>query len=274
MEGLLQLLSLDDFFWRALWGGMGLVLVTGPLGCFVVWRRIAYLGETMSHSALLGVALGLLLGLNITWGVLMVALTIALLLFLLQQRRELASDAVLGMLSHASLALGVVIVSLMSWLQVDLMSVLFGDLLALGVEDLLWIYGGGAVVLLILLRIWRPLLALTVDRELAQAEGVPVVRLELLFMVLIAVVVALAMKVIGMLLVTALLIIPAVTARQFSSTPEQMALGAIVVGAISVTVGLNLSMIWNTPTGPSIVISAVTLFFLSLLRALQPGAGR
>lgn len=225
---------------------------------------MSYLGDTMSHSALLGVALGFLLGVNITLGVLMVAISIALLLFLLQKRRELTSDAVLGTLSHASLALGVLVISMISWLQIDLMSYLFGDLLAIGVEDLLWIYGGGAIVLSILFIIWRPLLALTVDRELAQAEGVPVVRVELIFMVLIAVVVALAMKMIGMLLVTALLIIPAVTARQFSNTPERMAAVAVMVGGVSVVAGLNLSMWLNTPTGPSIVVSAVTLFFMSL----------
>ncbi|MBT3347858.1 MAG: iron chelate uptake ABC transporter family permease subunit [Thiotrichales bacterium] len=255
---------LDDFFWRAILGGVGLIIVSGPLGCFVVWKRMSYLGDTMSHSALLGVALGFLLGVNITLGVLMVAISIALLLFLLQKRRELTSDAVLGTLSHASLALGVLVISMISWLQIDLMSYLFGDLLAIGVEDLLWIYGGGAIVLSILFIIWRPLLALTVDRELAQAEGVPVVRVELIFMVLIAVVVALAMKMIGMLLVTALLIIPAVTARQFSNTPERMAAVAVMVGGVSVVAGLNLSMWLNTPTGPSIVVSAVTLFFMSL----------
>ena len=135
---------LDDFFWRAILGGVGLIIVSGPLGCFVVWKRMSYLGDTMSHSALLGVALGFLLGVNITLGVLMVAISIALLLFLLQKRRELTSDAVLGTLSHASLALGVLVISMISWLQIDLMSYLFGDLLAIGVEDLLWIYGGGA----------------------------------------------------------------------------------------------------------------------------------
>lgn len=261
---LIELLALDDFFWRAFWAGMGLVVVTGPLGCFMVWKRMSYLGDTMSHSALLGIALGFLLGLNLTLGVLMVALSIALLLFILQRRRELASDAILGTLSHAALALGVLVISLMSWVRVDLMGYLFGDLLAVSVNDLYAIYGGGAVVLMILLSQWRNLLAVTVDQELAEAEGVPVVPLQLLFMVLIAVVIALAMKMIGMLLVTALLIIPATAARHFSRTPEQMALGAVVVGWISVAGGLNLSMFWNVPTGPAIVTTAVMLFFLSL----------
>ncbi len=259
-----ELLALDDFFWRAFWAGMGVVAITGPLGCLVVWKRISYLGDTLSHAALLGVALGFLLGINLTLGVLMVSLTIALLLFMLQRRRELASDAVLGTLSHAALALGVVVISLMSWVRVDLMGYLFGDLLAVAVTDLYWIYGGGILVLLLLCSQWRNLLAVTVDEELAAAEGIAVIPLQLLFMVLVAVVVALAMKVIGMLLVTALLIIPATAARHFSRTPEQMALGAVVVGWIAVVAGLNLSMVWNVPTGPAIVSSAALLFFLSL----------
>lgn len=265
MSSLIELLALDDFFWRAFWAGIGMVLVTGPLGCFVVWKRMAYLGDTLSHAALLGVALGFLLGISLTLGVLMISLAIGLLLFGLQRRRELASDAILGTLSHAALALGVLVISLMSWVRVDLMGYLFGDLLAVAVSDLYWIYGGGSVVLAMLFWQWRNLLAITVDEELAAAEGVPVVPLQLLFMVLIAVVVALAMKMIGMLLVTALLIIPATAARHFSRTPEQMALGAVVVGWIAVAAGLNLSMVWNVPTGPAIVTSAALLFFLSLM---------
>jgi len=269
MAGVTELLALDDFFWRAFWGGMGIVMVTGPLGCFVVWKRMSYLGDTMSHSALLGIALGFLLGINLTLGVLMVALSIALLLFLLQRREELASDAILGTLSHAALALGVLVISMMTWVQVDLMSYLFGDLLAVAVDDLCSIYAGGGLVLMVLLWFWRPLLAITVDEELAEAEGVAVIPLQLLFMVLVAVVIALAMKMIGMLLVTALLIIPATAARHFSRTPEQMALGAVLVGWVSVSGGLNLSMLWNVPTGPAIVTTAVVIFFLSLFASLR-----
>ena len=263
----------DDFFWRALLGGVGVVLMAGPLGSFMVWNRLSYLGDTLSHAALLGVALGFLLGVDLTLGVLMTSLTIALLLFMLQRRRELASDAILGTLSHASLALGVLIISLMSGLNVDLMGYLFGDLLAVSMEDLYWIYGGAIVVSATLLVIWRPLLAMTVDEELAEAEGVSVIPVQLLFMVLIALVVALAMKMIGMLLVTALLIIPATAARHFSRTPEQMAAGAVLIGWLSVVGGLNLSMQWDVPTGPAVVTTAVLLFFFLLLASLVKKSG-
>ena len=256
---------LDDFFLRSLLAGAGVALVAGPLGCFVVWRRMAYFGDTMAHSSLLGVALGFLLGIDLMLGVFAVALVVALLLFAFQRQRQLASDAVLGTLSHASLSLGMLVISLMTWVRVDLMSYLFGDILAVDVEDLLWIYGGGGVALGVLLWIWRPLLAVTVDEALAQAEGIPALRLQLVFMLLIAGLIALAMKIVGLLLITSLLIIPATAARRYSRTPEQMAMGAALVGVASVGLGLTTSLHFDTPSGPSIVVAAVLFFLCSVV---------
>ena len=256
---------LDDFFWRSRLAGAGVALVAGPLGCFVVWRRMAYFGDTMAHSSLLGVALGFLLGIDLMLGVFAVALVVALLLFAFQRQRQLASDAVLGTLSHASLSLGMLVISLMTWVRVDLMSYLFGDILAVDVKDLLWIYGGGGVALGVLLWIWRPLLAVTVDEALAQAEGIPTLRLQLVFMLLIAGLIALAMKIVGILLITSLLIIPATAARRYSRTPEQMAMGAALVGVASVGLGLTTSLHFDTPSGPSIVVAAVLFFLCSVV---------
>ncbi len=259
------MMILDDFFWRAVIAGMGVAIVAGPLGCFVVWRRMSYLGDTMAHSALLGVALGFFLEVNLMLGVFAVALVVALLLFFFQRQKQLANDAVLGTLSHASLAMGVLMISLMVWVRIDLMAYLFGDILAVSLVDLYWIYGGGFFILLTLFLLWRPLLAITFDQELAQAEDVPVVRVELLFMLLIAAVIALSMKIIGILLVTSLLIIPVSAARRFSRTPEQMALGGALIGMASVGLGLGASLQIDTPSGPSIVISAVMFFFAANL---------
>ena len=219
----------------------------------------------MAHSSLLGVALGFLLGIDLMLGVCAVVLVVALLLFAFQQQRQLAGDAVLGTLSHASLALGVLVISLMPWVRVDLMSYLFGDILAVTVEDLLWIYGGGVVALGVLLWIWRPLLAVSVDEALAQAEGIPAMRLQLLFMLLIAGLIALALKIVGILLVTTLLIIPATAARRYSRTPEQMAVGAALVGVVSVGLGLTTALHFDTPSGPSIVVAAVIFFLFSVV---------
>ncbi|WP_340119430.1 metal ABC transporter permease [Pelagibius sp. 7325] len=266
---------LDDFFTRALVGGIGVALVAGPLGCFIVWRRMAYFGDTMAHSALLGVALALLLEIHITAGVFAITAAVAFALLLLQRQRALPTDALLGILSHSTLALGLVLVAFMAWVRIDLLSYLFGDLLAVSRVDIALIYGGGAAVLAILAAVWRPLLASTVSEELAAAEALRPERARLIFMLLMAGVIAIAMKIVGILLITSLLVIPAATARRFAGGPERMAFLAAGIGALAVALGLFGSLELDTPSGPSVVVAALLLFLLSLagLAWQRPGGG-
>ena len=254
---------MPDFLLNALLAGLALALVAGPLGSFVVWRRMAYFGDTLSHAALFGVALGLMLDVNLTLAVAVGCVLLALLLVTLQQRQPLASDTLLGILAHSTLSLGLVSLSFMDDVRIDLMGYLFGDLLAVGPSDLAWIIGGSALVLLMLIPLWRPLLAITVHEELAKVEGLPVAGIRLALMLLIAVVIAVAMKIVGVLLITSLLIIPAAAAQRHARTPEQMALGASTLGIVAVCLGLTLSWFEDTPAGPSIVVSAAALFLLS-----------
>ena len=256
---------LDDFFIRALLAGIGVALVAGPLGCFIVWRRLAYFGDTLSHAALLGVALALLLELNITLAVFTVAALVSLLLLGLQRRAGLSSDALLGLLAHSSLAIGLVALAFMTWVRVDLMSFLFGDILAVSRSDLAVIFGGGGAVLGVLAWIWRPLFAATVNREIAEAEGQNPRRTDFVFMLLLASVIAIALKIVGVLLITAMLIIPAATARRLVSGPEQMAIVAAGAGVAGAVGGLFASLQWDTPSGPTIVVTSVCLFLVALL---------
>lgn len=252
---------MDDFLLRALLAGLAVAMITGALGTFVVWRRMAYFGDTLAHSALLGVSLGVLMDINLSLAIVLVCLLLALLLVGLQNQRKLASDTLLGILSHSALALGLVAVSFAENVRIDLMGYLFGDILAVGQNELWWIGGGSLLALGLLIWLWRPLLAMTVHEELAQVEGVRVGRTRLLFMLLIALVIATAMKVIGILLITSLLIIPAATARHYARTPEQMALLASLAGMLAVGGGLFGSFQWDLPAGPAIVVSAAILFF-------------
>lgn len=254
---------MDDFALRALAAGIGVSLVAGPLGCFVVWRRMAFFGGTLAHSALLGVALGFLLGINLTVGTVLVCGVVALLLILLERNPQLSSDTLLGILAHGALAFGLVVLAFLDTVRVDLMGYLFGDILAVTPADLAWIWGGGIVVLGVLLTIWRPLLAITVHTDLAIVEGVPVGRTRVVFVLLLALTVALAMKVTGLLLVTSLIIIPAAVARRLSRTPEQMAVLAVIVGCLSTAGGLAGSFAADVPTGPAIVVVACVLFAVS-----------
>jgi zinc transport system permease protein len=256
---------LDDFFVRALIAGIAVALMAGPLGCFIVWRRMAYFGDTMAHSALLGVALHLMFQLNMVAAVFAVAVAISVILILLQRRQALSADALLGILSHATLAIGLVLVAFMTWVRIDLLAYLFGDILAVNKNDIAMVWGGGAIVIGCIVALWRPLLAATVNAELAEAEGLKPERARFLFMVLMALVIAIAMKIVGIMLITSLLIIPAATARRFSATPEMMAVMASIIGVLAVTGGLYGSLTYDTPSGPSIVVAALILFLLSLL---------
>ncbi|MBD8492172.1 zinc ABC transporter permease subunit ZnuB [Pseudomonas syringae] len=254
-----------DFLMYALLAGIALALVAGPLGSFVVWRRMAYFGDTLSHAALLGVALGFLLDISPTVAVTVGCLLLAILLVTLQQRQPLASDTLLGILAPSTLSLGLVVLSFMHEVRIDLMAYLFGDLLAISPTDLAWILGGSALVLALIVALWRPLLAVTVHEELARVEGLPVLTLRLTMMLLMAVVIAVAMKIVGVLLITSLLIIPAAAAQRHARSPEQMALGASMLGVVAVCAGLTLSWFKDTPAGPSIVVAAAGLFLLSFV---------
>lgn len=256
---------LDDFFVRALLAGVGIAIVAGPLGCFIVWRRLSYFGDTLSHAALLGVALALILEVNITLAVFFVSALISIVMVALQKRSELSSDALLGLLSHSALALGLLALSFLTWMQVDLMGLLIGDILSVSKTDIAIIYIGGACVLLILIAIWHQLFAATVNFELAKAEGLNPDRANIIFMLLMAMVIAIALKIIGVLLITAMLIIPAAAAKRISSGPELMAVFASAIGILSVVTGLYGSLKFDAPSGPSIVVASLVFFLLGLL---------
>lgn len=256
---------LDDFFVRAVLGGIGVAIVAGPLGCFVVWQRMSYFGAAIAHAALLGLALGFLFDVEPLLGIIVVSVLFAVGIVGLQRRSYLASDTILGIFAHVALALGVVVVSFMETLRVDLMSYLFGDILSVGRLDLLWIYLGGALSLAVLVWVWRPLLAVTVHQDLAAAEGIAVERCQLIFTLLLAAIIAIAMKVVGVLLIISMLIVPAAAARYVSRTPERMAVMAVLIGILSVGCGLGASLQWDTPSGPSIVLVAFLMFLLARL---------
>jgi zinc transport system permease protein len=259
---------LDDFLVRAALGGIGLTLATGPLGAVVVWRRMAYFGDATSHAAILGVAIALSLQLPVSAGVLVVAMAMALTVSSLAAKGW-AMDTTLGVMAHAALAFGLVAISFVPGVRGDLQSYLFGDILAVTRGDLVFIWGGAAVVLGLLLWRWQALLTATLSEELAYASGINPARERLVLTIALALVVAVALKVVGALLIAALLIIPAAAARALSRTPEGMAIGAALIGVASCLLGLALSLWQDTPAGPSIVTAAAVIFAVSALLSPQ-----
>ena len=255
---------LDDFMTRATLAGIGVALAAAPLGCFVVWRRMAYFGEATAHAAILGVALALALQVSIFAGTLAMALVMAMLVTILAGRGY-AIDTVLGVLAHAALAFGLVAVSFLSGIRIDLSAYLFGDILAVSQADLAVIWGGATFVVALIAWRWSPLLAATLNDELAYAGGFDPKREKLILTLALAVTVAVAIKVVGVLLIASMLIIPAAAARSLARTPEAMAMIAAAIGAVSAVAGLRAAYLLDTPAGPSIVCVAAVLFAGSAL---------
>ena len=255
---------LDDFMIRAALAGMGVALAAAPLGSFVVWRRMAYFGDATAHAAILGIALSLALQVSLFAGVMTAALVMALAVTMLAGR-GFAMDTLLGVLAHSALAFGLVAVSFLSGIRIDLMSYLFGDILAVSHTDLMVIWGGAFLVIGLISWRWTGLLTSTLSEELAYASGFDPRRERLILTIALAITVAVAIKVVGVLLIAAMLIIPAAAARPLSRTPEQMVIIAAAIGSISAVVGLQAAYSLDSPAGPSMVCVAAILFSLTSL---------
>ena len=247
--------------------GLMLAAISGPLGSFVVWGRMSYFGDTLAHSSLMGMTIGLLLSIKPLFGVLFTTLAVAAVLAFSQRQNKLANDTILGIIAHGTLATGLVIASQLEGMRVDLMAFLFGDLLSVNYQDVTWVAAICVVLAGLLWRYWADLLNTLVSSEIARAEGVPIDRMRLLLLIMLALLVAVGMKVVGALLITAMLIIPAASARRLAATPEQMAGMASLTGVLAVIGGLVTSFLWDTPTGPSIVLCACLLFAASQLKS-------
>ncbi|MEO9896212.1 MAG: metal ABC transporter permease [Paracoccaceae bacterium] len=260
---------LDDFMTRAALAGIGVAFAAAPLGCFVVWRRMAYFGDATAHAAILGVALSLAFSMSIFVGTMAIALLMALTVSVLSGRGY-AMDTLLGVLAHSALAFGLVAVSFISGVRIDLMAYLFGDILAVSRGDLAVIWGGAALVVALIAWRWSALLMSTLNEDLAHASGIDPKREQLALTLALAVTVAVAIKVVGVLLIAAMLIIPSAAARPLARTPEGMAIIAGMIGMLSVVIGLRAAFVFDTPAGPTIVcMAAITFLATSVIRNVR-----
>ena len=248
----------------SLLAGLSLTCLTGPLGTFVVWRRMSYFGDTLSHAALLGVAFGFLLNINLFYAIILVTLILAIGLLWLESQKQLPVDTLLGILAHSALSLGLVVISLMNNIRIDLMGYLFGDILSITMFDVYQIVICVVTIGLLLVWRWNHFLFITVSEELAFSHGIDVPITKFILTILLALTIGIAMKFVGALIITALLIIPAATAKYYAKNPESMAIITILIGMISIIGGILFSLCYDTPTGPSVVLSNTCLFFISL----------
>lgn len=258
---------METFIIRAIVAAIGISIIAGALGCFVIWKRMSYFSESISHSALLGVALGLSSGLGTHIGLVLVGTIFSLLIVVLQQRKFLSSDAILGIFSHIALSLGIVVLTLVGGANIDYFSLLFGDILSITNQDIIWVYLVLIIIITLLFFFWQRLLLLTLSQELAKAEGVKQTFYQLLFMFMIALSVSVSVQIVGVLLITSLLIIPPAIAKVFARSPSQMVFRSILVSILAVILGLGASRVYDVATGPAIVLVLGILFILSQLVA-------
>jgi zinc transport system permease protein len=263
---------LDDFLVRAVIAGLIMVAIAAPMGCLMVWQRLAFLSDTLGHAAVMGVGLGLLLQVQPIFGVLAVALLIVFSLSRVTSFNTALSEATLAIISHTGLAGGIILVGLMPAPAVNLEAILFGDLLATTVTDLAVLLTTTVLLLLLLLHHWRAFVAVSVSREMAQAEGIEVRKVQFLMYIMIALLVAVMMKVMGVLLIAAMLVIPTSSARLLSRSPEQMVLISALYGLFALAGGITGSFHFDWQTGPAIVVSATVLLLLTLAvtRSFKP----
>ena len=257
-----------------------LAVIAGPVGCLIVWRRMAYFGDAIAHSALLGVAVGLFIGFAPNIGVAMISAFFAVLLVYLQHRRKLSIDTLLGILAHGALALGLLLIF---WSSVEtghgvhneakhkidphqlLETYLLGSLENISMHQNISLIIGAIVIGVILKLIWEPLILMTLNMDLAKAEGVPTLRLQYIMMGIMTSLVVMGMQITGVLFISSLLIIPAAAARQISTTPEKMIIWAIIFAFSGVSIGYLASKLADLPPGPAIISTLTTIFIISLL---------
>ena len=257
-----------------------LAVIAGPVGCLIVWRRMAYFGDAIAHSALLGVAVGLFIGFAPNIGVALISAFFAVLLVYLQHRRKLSIDTLLGILAHGALALGLLLVF---WSAVEtghgvhneaehkidphqlLETYLLGSLENISMHQNISLIIGAIVIGVILKLIWEPLILMTLNMDLARAEGVPTLRLQYIMMGIMTSLVVMGMQITGVLFISSLLIIPAAAARQISTTPEKMIIWAIIFAFSGVSIGYLASKLADLPPGPAIISTITTIFIISLL---------
>jgi len=244
---------MPEFMWVAALGGLLTSLMTASIGTLMLWRRMTYLGDALAHTALLGLSLGLWLSLPLELALAAITMLVAILIALNHRQKDLSIDVFIAIAAHSSLALGLLAISFLPSARLDLMGYLFGDLLNLTPTDLIWLALVAVVVLSWIIMNWRALVLSSLNPELAQLAGLKPKRLQWILSLLIALVIAVSIKLVGALLMTALLITPAAIARAWSRSPQQMMLSAILVSVLAVWLGLGLSYHWDLPTAASIV---------------------
>ncbi|MEK9574835.1 MAG: metal ABC transporter permease [Gammaproteobacteria bacterium] len=255
---------MEDLIYRVILAGVGVAIIAGILGCFVIWKRMSYFSESISHSALLGVALGVASGFGLQSGLLITAVIFAVIIAYMQNQDYFSNDAILGIFSHIALSLGVIVLSLQGD-RTDYFSLLFGDILSVNQGDIVWIYAILISIVSIMIIFWDKLLFVTLNACLAKAEGIQTFIFQTLIMIMIAMTVSVSVQIVGVLLITSMLLIPPAIGRVFSDAPLKMMIFSAFFAILAVIIGVIISLNYDIATGPAIVVVLGVLFIFSQL---------
>jgi zinc transport system permease protein len=250
---------ISPFLINALIGGFGIAALAGLLGSFVLWKNMSYFGDALSHSALLGITIGILLNFNLTFSVIVIAAAFAFAFT--HNSSRYSSDTTLGVLSYSALSLAILLTSY-SKIKIDLIGYLFGDILAIDITDIYYLVLCAVVASSWIYYNWDRLILLALSEELLKADGVNTKRLKLGFSLILALFIAISFKIVGILLITAMLIIPSATSLIISRSPLQMVVFSIIIGCVSVVMGITAAIQFDFPTGPSIILSSLMCFLI------------
>ncbi len=261
---MLEILSYD-FMQRAFIAGIIIAILASVSGTFVVLRRYSMISETLAHSALVGVAVGLVAGFNPLWMAVIVAILAAWLIEYLRSEFALYSDAVLAILLSGSLAIAVIIVSLGGAFNNSLFSYLFGSILSVSYEDVVTISIFGSIALALLLMFSKELYFIAYDEEVAKTSGIKVKLLNFLLVSVVAVIIALSIRVVGSLLIGALMVIPTISALQYKQGFFKTGLISMFIALLAVIAGMILSYHFSLPSGATIVLCVLVIFIFSLV---------
>lgn len=259
------------FMQRGMLAAMLVGVLCAIIGCYVVLRSMAFLGDALAHAVLPGVAIAYLMGTNLTAGALVAAVVVALLISFFSRQGAIKEDTAIGIVFAAALALGVALISSVRTYAVDLTHIMFGNVLGVSPADLWLIAGIGAAVLLTVLAFYRQFLVVAFDPVLAATQRLPVERLRLLLLLLIALTIVVSLQTVGVGLVAAMLVTPGATAYLLTRRLPAMMTVAALIGAVSSISGLYLSYYINIASGAAVVLVATTIFTVVFLAA--PGRG-
>ena len=253
---------MDNFILLAIISGIGIAFITGLLGCFVVWKKMAYFGESLGHSAVLGIGIGLLLGIGDNIAVLLVIITFSLIVTYLQNKEAFSNDLILAVLAHGLLSIGIILISINPDPNFNLHSFLFGDILTVSLNEIFLIFLSAIFIYLIILTNWKALLITIISKDLAKSQNINNFKIELLFTFTMALAVAISIKIIGALLITSMLIIPSSCAKQLVNNPKNMVIISIIISILSILIGILCSYYFDIPSGPAIILTSFSAFFI------------